>query len=175
MEGPHRKLGPRLADRLRRDDADSLAHIDRRAARKVAAIAFGANPELGLAGQDRADTHLRHPRRFDLLDMSFKHLLTGGDDDRPGCRILDVFRRGSAEHALPERGNHLAGIDDRTCGDRGLGTAVIAGNDAVLGNVDETASEITRIGRLEGGIRETLSSAVRRVEIFEHGQAFLEV
>ena len=39
VEGAHGELGARLADRLRRDDADRLAHVDGRAARQIAAVA----------------------------------------------------------------------------------------------------------------------------------------
>ena len=61
VEGAHGELGARLADRLRRDDAHRLAHVDRRAAREIAAVALGADAELGLAGQHRADADFWTP------------------------------------------------------------------------------------------------------------------
>ena len=42
VEGAHGELRARLADRLRRDDADRLAHVDGRAARQIAPVAFAA-------------------------------------------------------------------------------------------------------------------------------------
>ena len=39
VERAHRELGARLADRLRRDDADRLADVDAVAAREVAPVA----------------------------------------------------------------------------------------------------------------------------------------
>ena len=42
VEGPHRQLRAGLANRLRRDDADGLAELDRLAGREVAAVALGA-------------------------------------------------------------------------------------------------------------------------------------
>ena len=68
MERAHGELRARLADRLRGDDADRLAHIDRRAARKIAPIALAANAVLGLAGQHRADVHLMDAGSVELLD-----------------------------------------------------------------------------------------------------------
>ncbi len=58
VERAHGELGARLADRLRRDDADRLAHVDRRAAGEIAPVAQPADAVLGLAGEHRADLHL---------------------------------------------------------------------------------------------------------------------
>ena len=52
VEGPHRELRARLADRLSGDDAHRLADIDRRAASEVPPVAGGADAVLGLAGED---------------------------------------------------------------------------------------------------------------------------
>ena len=57
VEGAHGELGARLADRLRGDDADRLADIDRRAARQIAAVADRADARPDLAGQRRTDAH----------------------------------------------------------------------------------------------------------------------
>ena len=47
VEGPHRQLGARLADRLRRDDADRFADVDRRTAGEIAPVALAADADLG--------------------------------------------------------------------------------------------------------------------------------
>ena len=57
VEGPHRQLRARLADRLRGDDADRLADVDRRAAGEIAPVAGGADAADALADQRRADLH----------------------------------------------------------------------------------------------------------------------
>ena len=69
VERAHGELGARLADRLRGDDADRLADVDRRAARQIAAVALGAHAVGGLAGQHRADAHLLDLRLLDRLDL----------------------------------------------------------------------------------------------------------
>ena len=48
-------------------------------------------------------------------------------------------------------------------------------DDAVLRHVDQTTGQVTRVRRLQGGVGQTLAGAVGRVEVLEHGQAFLEV
>ena len=62
VEGAHRELRARLADRLRGDDPDGLAHIDRRPAREIAAVALAANAVLGFAGQDGTDLNFLDSR-----------------------------------------------------------------------------------------------------------------
>ncbi len=48
-------------------------------------------------------------------------------------------------------------------------------DDAVLRHVDETAGQVARVRRLQRGVGQALAGAVGRVEVLEHGQAFLEV
>ena len=79
------------------------------------------------------------------------------------------------EHAAAQRCDDLARIDDRTRRDRRLGAAILLGDDAVLGHVDETARQIAGVGGLEGGVGQALAGAVGRVEVLEHRQALLEV
>src|SRR5690606_16418384 len=55
VERAHGQLGARLADRLRGDDADRLADVDRRAAGEVAPVALGTDALLGLADQRAAN------------------------------------------------------------------------------------------------------------------------
>ena len=60
VERAHGELGARLADRLRGDDTNRLAHVDRRAAGKIAPVAGAAHAVGGLAGQHRTDSQLLH-------------------------------------------------------------------------------------------------------------------
>ncbi len=96
MESAHRELRARLADRLRGDDADGLAHVDRRPAREVAAVTFAADPILGFAGQDRTDLHFLDPGRVDAVDMPFLNHFARFDDDR-AAGLLQILGRGAAK------------------------------------------------------------------------------
>src|SRR4029079_3129960 len=49
VEGPHRQLRAGLSDRLGADDTDSLAELDLLARGERAAVAQGADAELGVA------------------------------------------------------------------------------------------------------------------------------
>ena len=99
VEGAHRQLRARLADRLRRDDADRLAHVDRRAAREIAPVAGAADAVLGLAGQHRADLHFLDAGGVDRGRYASSTII------RPAATItlpsasLSVLGRGAAENA----------------------------------------------------------------------------
>ena len=55
------------------------------------------------------------------------------------------------------------------------GAAIVLVDDHVLRHVAKAAGQVTRVGRLQRGIGETLTGAVRRDEVLQHVQAFAEV
>src|SRR5439155_8057854 len=69
VEGPHGELRSRLADRLRRDDADRLAQVHHVTAREVAPVAPDTDPLPRLAGEHGADLHALEAGLFDLGDL----------------------------------------------------------------------------------------------------------
>ena len=111
MECAHGELGTRLADRLRGDDPDGLAHIDWRPAREVAAVAFAADPILGFAGQDGTDLHFLDSGRVDAVDMPFLDHFASFDDDRPRC-LLQILGCSASKDSRSKRGDNLAGVND---------------------------------------------------------------
>ncbi len=175
VEGAHGELGSRLADRLRRDDADGFAHVDGRAACQVAAVALGADAVLRLAGQCRADLDPLDAGCLDQFHIGFADEVAVWKDELARLRVLDVFRRGAAENAHAERGNDLAGIDDRLHGQAAVGAAIGLVDDAVLRHVDKAAGQVAGVRRLQRRVREALAGAVGGVEVLQDGQAFLEV
>ena len=59
MEGTHRKLCTRFTDGLRSDDPHGLAYLHRLTSRHVGAVTFRTDTNMGFAGKDRTDLHLR--------------------------------------------------------------------------------------------------------------------
>src|SRR3712207_3874212 len=164
----------RLADRLRRDDADRLAVVDRGAPGQVTAVAGRADAVLRLADEHRADLHLLDAGGGDRLDVLLLDHRAGRHDDL-AVRIDEVLGRRAAEDARGERGHDVAGVDDGANLDAALGAAVRLADDGVLRHVHETAGEVARVRRLERRVGKALAGAVRRVEVLEHVEAFLEV
>src|SRR2546430_17579983 len=106
VEGAHRELRARLADRLRGDDSDGFAHIHRRAASKIAAVALAPNAVLGFAGPDGTDLNLLDPRRVDAVNMPFLNHFAGGDDDLARS-LFQILGRGAAKNSPRAPGDTL--------------------------------------------------------------------
>ena len=175
VERTHRELGARLADRLAGDDADRFADVDLVAAREVASVALGADAAAGLAGEHGADDDLFDAGFLDLDDEVLFELGVRGDDDLARERVDDVFERHAAEDAVAEGLDDFAGVLELRDADAVERSAVELGDDGVLRDVDETTREVTGVRRLERGVREALTSAVRRDEVLENRETLAEV
>ena len=134
-----------------------------------------ADAAPGLAGEHRADDDLFDARFLDLLDRGLVELGVRRDEDLARERVDDVFERDAAEDAVAERLDDLAGLLELRDADAVERAAVELGDDGVLRDVDETTREVTGVRRLERGVGETLTRAVRRDEVLEHRETFAEV
>ncbi len=56
-------------------------------------------------------------------------------------------------------------------GDAVEGAAVVLGDDRILGDVDQTAGQVTGVGGLQGGVGQTLTGTVGGDEVLQHRQA----
>src|SRR6185312_7632753 len=79
------------------------------------------------------------------------------------------------EHAFAELLHLFTALNQRSHGQTTRRTAVDLGDHQVLRDVDETTGQVTRVRRLQRGIGQTLTSAVRRDEVLQNVQAFTEV
>src|SRR5439155_12285944 len=142
VEGPHRELRPRLADRLRRDDADGLSELDELARREVAAVALRADAAAARAGQDRPDLHLFDAGVLNVRRSVLVHLLVDVHDRVAREGIGDPLERDAADDAVAQRLDDLARLDDRARLDAVEGAAVDLADDDVLRDVDEAARQV---------------------------------
>src|SRR5206468_4329963 len=113
VEGPHRELRARLADRLRGDDAHRLAELGQPPGAEVAAVAHDADAALGVAGQGRPDAHPLQARVLDLLGQLLGDLGVGLDDDLVRQRIADVLGGDAPENTIAQRLDDIAALDQR--------------------------------------------------------------
>ena len=100
VEGPQGQLGARLADGLSGDHADRLAHVHHAPGGQVAAVAVGADPPAGLAGEHGADLDLLDAGLLDPARILLVDLRARLDQDLAGDGIEDVVRGHPAEDAL---------------------------------------------------------------------------
>ena len=88
---------------------------------------------------------------------------------------MHVGRRHAAEDAVGQRLDDVAALDHGLGGQAALGAAIVLDDDGVLRDVDQAAGQIAGVRRLQRRVGQALTRAVGRVEVLEHGQAFLEV
>ncbi len=102
--------------------------------------------------------------------ISFSSTITSSGD-----RIGDGVAADPAADRLGQRPLDLLALVDDALGDALRGAAVVHGDDDVLGHVGQLARQVAGVGRLEGGVGQTLAGAVRGAEVLQHAQAFAEV
>jgi hypothetical protein len=112
VEGTHRQLRARLADRLRGDHADRLADVDQRTAAEVAAVALGAQAVAGVAGQRRAHLDFVDAQRSIRSTMSSSSSVPASI--QVSCVSGSTRSIGdTAEDALAQRLDHFTALDQR--------------------------------------------------------------
>ncbi len=175
VEGPHGQLGARLADRLRRDDADRLADVDPMSASQIAAVALRADAVTRLAGDRRTHHHLVDTRLLEHVDQLLVEQGPALADQIVGAGLVDVLGRHPTQDPLAQRFDHVTTLDDRLHQQTVLGAAIHLGNHQVLGHVHQATGQITGVGCLQRGIRQALTGTVGGNEVLQYIQAFAEV
>src|ERR1051326_2742079 len=175
VEGAHRELRARLADRLGGDDADRLADLDELAAREVASVAAAADAAPGLAREHRTDLHLLDARFLNGVRELLGDLVVLRPQLLARERVVNVFLRHTACGAVAQRLEDVAAFHDGGDDDAVERLAILFGDDDVLRHVDETAGEVSGVGGLERRVGQTLTRAVGGDEVLQHGEAFAEV
>ena len=83
-------------------------------------------------------------------------------------RILDVLGGDVADDTLGQRLDDVLAFLQRADLETLDRSAILFGDRHVLRDVDETTRQVTGVRRLERGVGQTLTSAVRRDEVLEH-------
>ena len=175
VEGTHGQLGTRLTDRLRGDNPDRFTDIDLMATCQVTAVArrahaVGRTTGDGTAHHDLIDTH-----GVETLTPGFVEQCTLFDQYFLASRRDDVLGHHTTQYTLGQGDDDIAAFDYRVQGQTLLGATVRLGDHHVLGHVDQTASQVTRVGGLEGGIGQTFPCTVGRDEVLQYVQTLAEV
>jgi hypothetical protein len=174
VEGTHGELGAGFADRLSGDDAYRFAAFDQPAGGQVAAVAGDANATLRFAGEHRADFHALDTGRLNGGGEVFGDFLIDRNDDV--AFVIDLIFESDATHdAVAQRLDDFARFDDGLDDDAFCGAAIVFGDDDVLSDVDQTASEVAGVGRFKSRIGQTFTRAVSRDEVLQHVETFAEV
>src|SRR5215211_2822563 len=175
VEGAHRELGARLADRLGRDDADGLTNIDGPVSRSRPAVTGLAYAVRALALGGRPHGNERLARQF---------LAPGGKEAR--CDVLacggdDLSRLGGQQIPGQEAGgDRIVGVTPAAFQverkiDVAVRAAVLVVHHDILGDVDEAAGQVAGVGGTQGSVGLALPRAVGRGEVLQHRETLHEV
>ena len=175
MEGAQGELCTWLADGLRCDDADDFSLLYHAASGEVAAVAFRANALLRFAGEYGTDLDAFDGRLLNLLCFLLADLFARTNNDFSGDGVNDVVHGDASEDALVKRGDDVFVVLQLGADETAQGAAVFFIDDDVVRDVDESAGEVSGVGRLEGGVSQTFSCTVGGNEVLQHGKSLFEV
>src|SRR5207253_956975 len=136
----HRELRAGFADGLRGDHAYGLADLDHAAAGQVAPVAARAGSAPRFASQHGADLDALDARRLNGLGKLFGDLLIDVHD-QVAFVVFDLVERDAAHHAVAQRLDFDAGLDDRLDVDAVGRSAVDLADDNVLRHVHQAAGQ----------------------------------
>ena len=175
MEGTEGQLCTRLTDGLRRDDTDCFTLLDHLTGSEVTSVTLRTNTMLGFTGEYGTDNNLFDTCCFDRFASSLTDLFAGSDDEVTVV-IMDIVYGYTTEDTGGEGCFDVTVlVFDRTCCNTTEGTTVFLIDDDIMRYIDETTSEVTGIGGLQGGICQTLTGTVGRDEVLEHGHTLFKV
>ena len=132
-------------------------------------------PSVGFAGHRAADLDLLQAHLLDLAGDVDRDQLVFANDHFVGDRVDDVRPADAAADGVGQADFDLLAAIHDAAGDALGRAAVVLRDDHVLADVGQLTGEVTRVGRLEGRIGQTLAGTVRRAEVLEHRQTFAEV
>ena len=169
MEGIERQLRAWLTDRLRSDNTNWLRTIDQLACCHVDPVALAWNTVQVLCREDRLDTYLvdrlicldgvGNLACNELVAVEVARYCFGGVAAKQAVTKLDHCLLG------------LIAVDSEAI----VVTLFVLNGKDILRDVDQATREITRVGRLEGGIDQPLTSTTRCHEGLQARQPSLEV
>ena len=100
--------------------------------------------------------------------------LASGDKNITCLQINQIFGKNTAQDTIIERINNITAIHDRADGKTFIRATINLMNDTILGHINKTTGQITRIGCFQGCIGKTFPRTMCRVEIFQNIQAFFK-
>ena len=114
VEGSHRELRSRFADRLSGDDSNRFAQADEIAGRQVESIAFRADAAAAFASESGADPDVSIPASSIASACSSGQNIAGtGEDFRAVARLIDIIEDRSSIDPVFDREKLFVALLDR--------------------------------------------------------------
>src|SRR5690606_30430850 len=173
VEGSQGQLCTRFTDGLGGNNTNSRAKFDHFAPTKVGAITTGTNAVNEFTGQWRTHKDLVNISGNDLIDQIFRDQIVAFCEDFPGFRVNKAGSQKTSNKAISERltGNIIGSVDPNAF----FGAAIFIIDNDILGNVHQTAGQITSFCRTQSRICQTFSGTMGGNEVFQRRKSFTEV
>ena len=175
MESTHRQLRSWLTDGLCGNNADSLTNINQMTTTKIAPITKGTDPIARIAGNRTPNQDFINPKIFQLRDPILVNHCAPRNQYFVLIRIHDIFCYRTSEHPVTQRFYHVAAFDDRSHKQTFFCSTIHLSYNKILGDINQSTSQVTRVCSLERSVRETLTSTMGRNKILHYRQTLTEV
>ena len=175
VEGPHRQLRSRFADRLRGNDAHGESLFNDVAVGEIHAVAELAHAKFRSARQRTADLDLLDTHLLDLASLGLVDQVILADDHIVGDRVDDVGPADTSTDRVCQAHLDFFSSVNHALGDS-LGRPTIGlGDHHVLADVGQFAGQVATVGSLQRRVGQSLAGPVRGTEILQDRESLAEV
>ncbi len=130
---------------------------------------------FGLAGQHGADAHAFHPGSFYPVGQLIGDLLVHVHQYLSGNGMAHPLQGETPDYTVSQGFDDFLSVLDRPALQTVDGTAVLLVHHYILGNVDQSACKVARIGGLQSRIGQALAGSIGGYEELYNRKPLLEV
>ena len=175
VEGPHRQLRSRFADRLRGNDAHGESLFNDVAVGEIHAVAELAHAKFRSARQRTADLDLLDTHLLDLASLGLVDQVILADDHIVGDRVDDVGPADTSTDRVCQAHLDFFSSVNHPLGDSLGRPAIRLGDHHVLADVGQLAGQVATVGSLQRRVGQSLAGPVRGTEILQDRESLAEV
>ncbi|MNZ63758.1 hypothetical protein D3C78_819120 [compost metagenome] len=175
MERTHSKLSSWLTDRLCRNNTDCFTDLNMFACCQIASVTNLTNAMASTAAKNRANLEFFNASVDDRIRFVRVNQLAAVNNDLASLRVTHGLKRIASFNTVVKILNNLFTILNFADSEAFVCSAVILAYNYILCDIDETASQVTRVSRTKSRIRQTFTRTMRRDKVLEDGESFTEV
>ena len=160
VEGTHGQLCTRLTNRLCGNHTHGFTGIHQFTAGQVTAVTFRAQTITGFTCNRRAYFHLIDTRVVDFVHQGFGQHGARLYQSRVRNRIYHVFCSHTAQDTVAQWLNHVTALYHGFHHETIAGTAIVFDHHQVLGHINQTTGQVTRVRCFQRRIGQTFTRTV---------------
>ena len=130
---------------------------------------------LAFAGEYRTDFYHLNRRLINSFSLRFGDFLTSPNENFACCGMDNIVNRHTTKDTFIERRDDFIAIFKCATFQTAQRSAIFFGNNHIMRNINQTTSEVSRIGCFHRCVGQTFTCTMRRDEVFEHRHTLLKV